>query len=176
MNEFTHSRFFSLPPVCLTVNRVDVLPLGVEEGATVLMGTDSQGLTLGVTGSISYHRGTVFLLCPPQGALCGRVGEPTGAGSRARAPPTTQQPFAASSSPLSRGCPRDQKVTSSPAPPRPKPLFFLTGYKIYLVLLADSLSRCPAWLVVRGFFAFLWGSNPLNQYLFPPPLLTDRDC
>lgn len=89
--------------MCLAVTRVDFLPLGVEEGATVLMGTDSQGLTVGITGSISFHKGAVFLLCSPQGALCGRVSEPTGAGSAAQAPPTTQQPFAASSGPLSRG-------------------------------------------------------------------------
>lgn len=147
----------SLPSVYLAVNRVDFLPLGVEEVATVLMDTDSQGLTLGVTGSISCHRGTVFLLCPPQGALFGRVNEHTGAGSGARAPPTTQQPFVASSSPLSRGCPREQKAASSPVPPRPRPLSFMTGYKIYLVLLADSLSWCPAWLVLRGFFALFVG-------------------
>lgn len=103
-------------------------------------------------GSFSavFSSGTVWV-------LWGRVSETTGAGTRARAPPTSQQPFAASLGPLSRGWPREQKATSSPAPLRPRSLSFLTGYKIYLVLLADSLSRYPAWLVVRGFFAFYVG-------------------
>lgn len=137
------------------VNRVDFLPLGVEEGVTVLMCTGSQGLTLGITGLISCNRGAVFQLCSPKEALCGRVIESAGSGSRARVPPTTHQPFATSSSPLSRGWPREQKATSSPASPKPRPLSFLTGYKIYLVLLADSLRWCPAWLAVRGLCFFM---------------------
>lgn len=92
--------FFSLPLICLAVNRVGFFPPGVEEGVTGLMCTGSQALTPGITGSVSCNRRAVFQLCSPKEALCGRVMGSAGAGSRAGAPPTTQQPFAPSSSPL----------------------------------------------------------------------------
>lgn len=179
VNEFTHPRFFSLPLVCLAVNRVDFLPLGVEEGATVLMGTDSQGLTLGITGSISCHRGVVFLLCSPQGLCECCVGERVSPQELAPGPelhPSLSSLLLLPQVYLVEADQGNRKLLPLQHHQGPGHCLSWLGTRFTLffwqTLLADALL---GWLWEDSLL-FMWGSNPLNQYLLPPPLLTDRDC